>query len=70
MRHRGEGKGWYRSLPSRPRLARYTRDRRAARTPSPVRDFIWLPAGTSEPWYRERLRQLAVAAATFLSRWR
>jgi hypothetical protein len=30
MRHRGQGKGWYRSLPSRPRLARYSRDRRAA----------------------------------------
>jgi hypothetical protein len=37
---------------------------------APLRDFIWLPTDTSEPWDRERLRQLAVAAATFLSRWR
>jgi hypothetical protein len=45
-------------------------DHRRFQARSPLRDFISLPADTSEPWDRERLRQLAVAAATFLSRWR
>jgi len=69
MRHRSRGKGWCHCRRARGWLGILGIGERR-RIPSPLPGFVWLPADTSEPWDRERLRQIAVAAATFLSRWR